>query len=206
MDVFSLSPKNRQTRAPSSNSSVRVSRCPLCCTMRPAAPTSAHKPKIEPRIEANAGTDTEAIMPMTPATRQCPEAPVLSSFTWPISGVRRHEVVTVTVHRRRIHLKPARTSEIARPTTIRRRIIGERALIQVIDGQQSLFFPTFACFSKRFALRERSTAFKSSACESANSAQAASKIASIGEPPPCDASFGRSSSSLLLLRSVILIL
>ena len=63
--------------------------------------------------------------------------------------IRRHEVVTATVHDP-IRVKPARTSEIARPTTIRRRIIGERALIQVIDGQQSLFFPTLRMLLETF--------------------------------------------------------
>lgn len=120
-------------------------------------------------------------------------------------GIRRSEIITVTIHYT-IGVQPAGTSEIARSTTLRS-VISERALIQILNRKQRLLSRRCACFSKRFALRECSTACKSSACELANSAHAASKSSAFEEAPspPFGAAFGRSSSALLLLRSVILI-
>ena len=99
-------------------------------------------------------------------------------------GIRRSEIITVTIHYT-IGVQPAGTSEIARSTTLRS-VISERALIQILNRKQRLLL---------------------SACELANSAHAASKSSAFEEAPspPFGAAFGRSSSALLLLRSVILI-
>ena len=121
-------------------------------------------------------------------------------------GIRRSEIITVTIHYT-IGVQPAGTSEIARSTTLRS-VISERALIQILNRKQRLLLTALRMlFKKRFALRECSTACKSSACELANSAHAASKSSAFEEAPspPFGEAFGRSSSALLLLRSVILI-
>gem|GEM_PF-5476215 len=118
-------------------------------------------------------------------------------------GIRRSEIITVTIHYT-IGVQPAGTSEIARSTTLRS-VISERALIQILNRKQRLLLTALRMFFK--TLRECSTACKSSACELANSAHAASKSSAFEEAPspPFGAAFGRSSSALLLLRSVILI-
>ena len=55
--------------------------------------------------------------------------------------IRRYEIISITVHDM-IGIQPTGTSEITRPMAIRRHVVGERALVQVVDGQQRLLLLT----------------------------------------------------------------
>lgn len=55
--------------------------------------------------------------------------------------IRWYEVISVTVHDM-ICIQPTGTGEITRSTAVRRHVVSERALVQIVDGQQRLLFLT----------------------------------------------------------------